>query len=395
MAYKLPPQPFPDADNPDGFGVWVRRFSDHLASRNYSEATIIGTNKAMRYFTNWVLDRGIERPEEVTKPILERYQRWLFHYRNPSGKPLTFSSQRQRLQKIKNFYKWLARQNVITINPAADLEMPRVERRLPRAILTRREIDKVFTLPDITDPFGFRDRTMMEVLYSTGIRRHELASLELFDVNKDDRTLSVRLGKGKKDRIVPIGRRALDWVQRYVFDTRSELILHPNETILFVGANGEPFDLEALTQLMRVYIRRARLGKNGACHIFRHSMATHMLEAGADLRHIQEILGHADTSTTSRYTRVSIKHLRLVHEATHPKSDFDSNPAPSPVRINIVDDDQRPGLHSTAPEQPDPRQLELFPGLASATPAPPADDVQSCLLLLAAEQDEEDASACR
>jgi integrase/recombinase XerD len=286
--------------------------------RNYSERTIAGTERALRLFVSWADDRGLERPAEVTKPILEHYQRWLFYYRKSTGKPLTFSSQRERLQKLRNFFKWLARQNAIPSNPASDLDLPRVERRIPRAILSEREIDKVLAQPDLSDPLGVRDRTMMEVLYSTGLRRHELAALELFDVDTERGTLTVRQGKGKRDRVVPIGERALGWIAKYIEEARSELIVSDAERTLFVNEHGERFNLGGLTNLMRWYVNRAKVGKHGACHIFRHTMATHMLEGGADIRHIQEILGHAETSTTAIYTRVSIRHLKRVHEATHP-----------------------------------------------------------------------------
>jgi integrase/recombinase XerD len=304
--------------DPHGLAAWTRRLLEHERVRNYSERTVTGTECALRLFVEWATDRGLERPEEVTKPVLEQYQRWLFYYRKPSGKPLTFSSQRQRLQKLRIFFRWLARQNAIPSNPASDLDLPRIERRIPRDILSEREIDKVLALPDLSDPLGVRDRTMMEVLYSTGIRRHELAALELFDIAAEAGTVTVRQGKGKRDRVVPIGSRALEWVERYVESARPELVVMQTEPALFLSDQGAPLNLGSLTNMMRSYVERAKVGKRGACHIFRHSMATHMLEGGADIRHIQEILGHAETSTTAIYTRVSIRHLKVVHETTHP-----------------------------------------------------------------------------
>jgi integrase/recombinase XerD len=159
---------------------------------------------------------------------------------------------------------------------------------------------------------------MMEVLYSTGVRRAELAALSLVDLDADRGTLSVRLGKGRKDRVIPIGERALRWVARYLDEVRPLLAISPDQGILFVDERGERFDLERLTRLMKRYIDAAKLGKTGACHIFRHTMATLMLEGGADVRHIQEILGHVELSTTQIYTRISIRHLKNVHDTTHP-----------------------------------------------------------------------------
>jgi len=307
-----------EVDDPDALMHWIRRFIEHQRVRNYSERTLITTESCLSMFAEWAHDRGLVRPAEITKPVLDLYQRWLFYFRKESGKALTFSSQRVRLQKLKGFFKWLAKENVILSNPASELEMPRIERRIPRAILSEKDIEKVLGEADTTDVLGLRDRAMMEVLYSTGIRRHELAHLELFDVDAERGTLTVRQGKGKKDRTVPIGERALGWVAKYLDTARPDLVAPPDDAALFLNERGERLALSHLTSLMRHYVDAAKLGKTGACHIFRHSMATLMLEGGADIRHIQEILGHVETSTTAIYTRVSIRHLKQVHDATHP-----------------------------------------------------------------------------
>lgn len=315
-GYKRPVRS--DGSDPDGLVAWGRRFVEHLEVRNYAGATVLATESSLRLFSEWAHDRDITRPSEVTKPVLESYQRWLFYYRKRSGKALTFATQRVQLQKLRGYFKWLSRQNAIPSNPASELELPRIERRLPRAILSEREVERVLMQADLTDALGLRDRAMMEVLYSTGIRRHELAGLELFDVAEDRGTLTVRQGKGKKDRVVPIGERALGWVRRYLDEARGRLVVPPETSLLFLNEHGEALGLGRLTNLMRSYIDGAKLGKTGACHIFRHTMATLMLEGGADVRHIQEILGHAETSTTAIYTRVSIQRLKAVHDATHP-----------------------------------------------------------------------------
>ncbi len=319
MAKKGDKQPFPgDERDPGALFHWVLRFLEHQRVRNYSERTLATTESALRGFVEWANDRELEHASQITKPVLDAYQRWLFYFRSSTGKPLAFSSQRVRLQKLRGFFKWLTKENVILSNPASELEMPRVERRIPRAILTEREIEKVLAQADTTDILGLRDRAIMEVLYSTGIRRHELAGLEIFDVEPSRGTLTVRQGKGKKDRTVPIGERALGWVAKYLDEARPELSTPPEDAALFLNERGERLDLNYLTNHMRAYVDAAKLGKRGACHIFRHSMATLMLEGGADIRHIQEILGHVETSTTAIYTRVSIRHLKQVHDATHP-----------------------------------------------------------------------------
>lgn len=304
--------------DPEALFHWVPRFLEWLRVRNYSERTVVGTLSGLRLFTEWAVDRELEHANQITKPVLDAYQRWLFHYRTPEGKPLAFSSQRFRLQKVKNFFRWLTKENVIPSNPASELEMPRIERRIPRAILSEREVEKVLALADLTDPVGLRDRVMMEVLYSTGIRRTELAGLDLFDIEPVRGVLTVRLGKGKKDRVVPIGERALGWIARYLDEVRPLLSAPPEVPALFLSERGERLTPNYLTSHIRLYVHGAKLGKTGSCHIFRHSMATLMLEGGADVRLIQEILGHAELSTTAIYTRVSVRHLKRVHDATHP-----------------------------------------------------------------------------
>jgi hypothetical protein len=158
----------------------------------------------------------------------------------------------------------------------------------------------------------------MEVLYSTGIRRHELAGLDVFDIDAARGTLTVRQGKGRKDRTVPIGEHALAWVARYLDEARPALVAPPETPALFLSERGDRPELQYLTTHARRYVDGAKLGKHRACQIFRHSIATLMLEGGADIRHIQEILGHAETSTTAIDTRVSIVRLKQVHDATHP-----------------------------------------------------------------------------
>ena len=169
---------------------------------------------------------------------------------------------------------------------------------------------------------------LSKVLYATGPRRTELSALRLADIAADRGTVIVRQGKGRKDRVVPIGERALLWVGRYLDEVRPTLVAPPGHPALFVNHAGAPIAPARLTQLMRRYIDSANLGKTGACHVFRHTMATLMLEGGADVRLIQEILGHAELSTTETYTRVNIKHLKAVHTATHHGANLPGRPRP-------------------------------------------------------------------
>jgi integrase/recombinase XerD len=313
-----PKEPVGDARDPDSLYNYLRRFGEWQAEKNYSPRTIENREVAVRYFIAWAAIRGLSRPHDITKPILERYQRHLFLHRKKDGEPLSARSQIAFTTPIRAFFKWLARHNHILYNPASELEMPRQERRLPRHILTVAEAEAVLAMPDLKAPIGIRDRAMLETLYSTGMRRMELINLKLYDIDAERGTVMVRQGKGKKDRMIPIGVRALAWIAKYRDDVRPELASGADDGALFLTTLGEAFMPNRLTQLVREYVDAAQTGKRGSCHLFRHTMATLMLENGADIRFIQAMLGHAELSTTQIYTQVSIRMLKEIHTATHP-----------------------------------------------------------------------------
>ena len=310
--------PIGDLSDARSFAALLAAYADWLRVRNYAEATVTNREHYVGEFAKWCAERALTRPAEVTKPLLERYQRWLFQYRQKNGKPLTFPSQLQHLIPVRAFFKWLGRNNHILANPAADLELPRGEKRLPKHILTASEAERVLALPPLDEPLGLRDRALLEVFYSTGMRRMEAVGLKLYDLDAERGTVMIRQGKGKKDRMVPMGARAFAWVARYVEEARPKLSLMPDDGTVFLTNLGTPFEAGRLTQLVRDYIDAAETGKRGACHLFRHTCATLMHEGGADIRFIQQLLGHAELSTTQIYTQVSIRMLKEVHTRTHP-----------------------------------------------------------------------------
>jgi len=313
-----PLPPIGDASDPDSLYAYMLRFMEWLRVQNYADRTVENREHYLRYFIEWCEDRGLSKPQEITKPILERYQRYLFHYRKANGEPLSIRSQHTHTVPVRAYFKWLTRQNYILYNPASEIDLPRLEKRLPKHVLTQAEVELVINQPDINTVFGVRDRAILETFYSTGIRRMELIHLKLHDVDGDRGTLMVRQGKGKKDRMIPIGDRALRWVLKYRDEARTELAMPEDDTTLFLTNYGLPFTRNRMSQLVRDYVNEADMGKTGSCHLFRHTMATLMLENGADIRFIQAMLGHADISTTQIYTQVSIRQLKEIHTATHP-----------------------------------------------------------------------------
>jgi integrase/recombinase XerD len=310
----------PGVHEPDGLQAWMKKYLEWLRMRNYSERTVENRESYLGFFIAWCEVRSVLRPQEVTKPMLERYQRHLFHLRKANGKPLSFRAQHSRLVPVRAYFKWLTRQNVLLWNPASELELPRLERRLPKHVLTASEAEIVLEQPEVREPLGVRDRAVLETLYSTGIRRMEVLGLGVYDLDVERGTLMVRQGKGKKDRMVPIGQRAVAWLERYLSDVRPSLVVPPDEGALFLTHMGEQFTPHGMSGLVRRYVDAAEIGKRGSCHLFRHTMATLMLENGADIRYIQEMLGHVKLETTQIYTQVSIRKLKEVHALTHPSA---------------------------------------------------------------------------
>ena len=297
----------------------AERFIDHLRILNRTDKAVRSRGNDLKYFLRWCHERDLIYPHQINHAALESYQRTLFRYRKANGKPLSVSSQRGRLGGMKTFFSWFCRQHIIEANPASDIELPRAEKRLPGEALSVEQMEAVLSMPDITDPLGIRERAILELFYSTGIRRTEMARLSLIDLNREKRILWVRLGKGRKDRVVPVGSRALQWVEKYIEDVRPLLAVDPDEAGLFLTGYGRPFNEEVLGRNVRNTILKADIGRTkGGPHLLRHTCATHMLEGGADIRFIQQLLGHEKLETTAIYTRVNIDQLQNVHARCHP-----------------------------------------------------------------------------
>jgi len=318
-----------DPSDPRGMATLLAAFLENLKVKGYTERSVATADWHLGRFLLWLEDRSIVRPQDVTRPILQSYQRHLFYYRRKDDRPLSFRSQQLRLVSVRGFFKWLAKAGYLPANPASDLDLPKTPARLPRDFLTIEEAESVLSRPDLDSPFGLRDRAILETLYSTGIRRTELTRLSVFDVHLGRGALFVREGKGQKDRVVPMGERAAAWIAKYLADVRPHLANEPDEGTLFLTYQGFSISPDVLSQLVRDYIVSSGVVKNGACHLFRHTMATLMLENGADVRFIQAMLGHASLQSTQLYTQVSITKLREIHAATHPGARLAPSSAPA------------------------------------------------------------------
>jgi site-specific recombinase XerD len=231
----------------------------------------------------------------------------------------------RKLSSLKAFFKWLERENIVAHNPAQAVLSPKTARPLPD-VLDITEIEAMLALPDLETPFGIRDRALLETLYATGIRVAEAAALTLGDIDWRAGEVRVAEGKGGKDRVVLLGSHALHSLKRYVDESRAVLMARRRSTVaattdsVWINMRGTALSAHAIYTVVVGYATRAGILKNVTPHTLRHSFATHMLEGGADLRVVQELLGHRSLSSTQIYTRVGTAHLLKVYAAAHPRA---------------------------------------------------------------------------
>jgi integrase/recombinase XerD len=293
-------------------------YLDWMSVHNYASTTCTNRRRYLSYFCAWAQGQGLSEASEVTLHDLVCYQSHLHARRKRNGEPLGVATQVQRLIPVTQLFTWLRREHRIADNPAADLLLPRPDRKLPEATLSAEEMGRLVAAPQVGRPLGLRDRAVLEVFYSCALRRSELIALLVKDVDFERGTVFVRSGKGSKDRYVPIGERALFWLRLYLGLVRPMFITEQHPDYVFLSSAGSPLCADWLCRRIRMYLASVGIDKRGSCHLLRHSVATLMLEGGADIRYVAEMLGHARLETTQRYTRVSIDRLRVVHASCHP-----------------------------------------------------------------------------
>ena len=308
--------PHEDPSNENPLHLLKESFVQWTIGIGLSPQTANIRKTALSHFIRWCHGRAIDAPAAISRDVLEAYQFHLSQYRKANGETLEPSTQATRLNPLKAFCKWLVRQRLVEWDASRDLILPRLPRRLPRRVPTIGEVHTIIGSVGSESAAALRDRAIMETLYSTGLRRMELARLKTADISFDASTVLVRCGKGRRDRLVPLGAMARGWIERYLDEVRPRLQAGLDRGEVFLTDYGEPFRGNRLGDQIHRYVARA--GLPGACHIFRHACATHMLENGADIRFIQAMLGHSQLSTTEIYTQVSISKLKEVHAATHP-----------------------------------------------------------------------------
>lgn len=297
-------------------------------ARGLSPRTVEGKRYVLKSFIAWCLVRRVKSVGRVTLMMLEDYRKYLFHYRRPfSDNPLDIATQRKRLTDVVVYFRRLRKMGLTGHDPGREFELPFVPRRPPQAYLTVEEIEAICRMPLLYGITGYRDRTIIEVHFATGIRRAEVANLDIPDVDFKEGVVIVRRGKGQRDRRVPIAPRALAWVRFYLANIRPRFAHIDSGDALFLTSRGRRFEPPKLGERTSRYVKLAGINKRGGSTLFRHSTATLMLDNGADLRHVQEMMGHAEITTTQIYTHVAIGKLKEVYKRTHP-ANFSEPPSP-------------------------------------------------------------------
>jgi integrase/recombinase XerD len=300
------------------------RFLGHLQARAFAPRTVESYRVHLRVFLDWLETVAVVTSlSQVRRETVQAYQQHLLtvEERDATGRvhPLATSTQLGRLCTLKSFFGWAAREGEVLSNPAADIELPKLMQRLPRTLTTHESMQILDGAAGST-PLDVRDRAMLETLWATGIRIKELAELELLDLDLTSGELCIRCGKGGKSRLVPLTRPAKAALHEYLRGARAQLARPEAPTSrLFITARGRRFRSNNLTVRITRLCLRAHLRGRVTPHTWRHSVATQLLKAGADLRAIQELLGHASLQTTQRYTRLDLGDLKRVVERCHPR----------------------------------------------------------------------------
>ena len=298
---------------------WVERFGRHLRSeRNLSGHTAAAYDHELATLVAWCDAQHLEH-----WPRLDSQHVRMYAARSHAGGLAPRSVQR-RLSAVRSFFRYLIREKVLTHNPAAEVRAPKVKRGLPGTL----DVDQVGRLLEIpvTDPLSARDRAIMELFYSSGLRLAELVSLDLGDVDLAEQLVRVT-GKGRKTRIVPVGRMAREAIVRWLQDRGG--VARADQPALFVARNGQRLSPRAIQVRIAQWARRQGLPVHVHPHLFRHSFASHILESSQDLRGVQELLGHADISTTQVYTHLDFQHLARIYDKAHPRAHRKGPPAPA------------------------------------------------------------------
>lgn len=296
--------------------LWKERFADALRLSGSSARTVEAYTSEVRPLFEFFEALGLRSLAEVRREHLESYREQLFH----QDPPLKLSTQSLRMTAVRSFFRTLRRQGYLEQDPGLELSGIRVVGSTVRQTLSEDEMLRLLQAPNVEETLGLRDRAILEMLYSCGLRNSELCSLKLADLDAGRSQVRVVAGKGGMSRLLPLGQHALGWSLSYLEKSRPLLLKEGrDEGFLFLSLRGGKMDRETLTNLVKRAGEWAGIGAVVTPHVLRHSVATHMLARSAGIRYIQQLLGHRSLQSTQVYTRVEISHLQRVHQLTHPR----------------------------------------------------------------------------
>ncbi len=280
--------------------------------RNLSGNTVSSYKNDITSLLNFMETFGITDPSQVSKKDLNSF------FSSLSKTGLSSNSAARYYSSIKGFFRYLFIQNYIKENPVEKVSSPKLKKGLP-LVLSVTEVDSILSRPDTSNVLGLRDKALLELLYACGVRVSELLGLKVSDLFFNEEIIRV-FGKGSKERLVPVGRSAVKWVNEYLIKSRPMLEKkHKSENFLFLNTRGTKLSRMGIWKIVDKYVKDAGIKKEVHPHTFRHSFATHLLEGGADLRAVQEMLGHADISTTQIYTHIDREYIKQMHKDFHPR----------------------------------------------------------------------------
>lgn len=285
----------------------------HLRLRQYSPATLDNYSDQLKRFGVWLAAQPYLDLRQITRRAIDAYQSHV------KTEPIGIETQALRLRAVKRLFEHLTASGQLLFNPAEHIVEMRRRARLPKPVLTHKEVDKLLSCPNTSLPLGIRDRALLEVLYATGIRVGELEQVTVHHVDLNLGTLQVRHAKGGRARVVPLGQTATRWLREYLTQVRPRLARRrPFERALFVVIGGKPLLQTQIRALVQQYRLAAKIKKAVTPHGLRHTCATHLLQAGADIRAIQQLLGHIRLDSTVIYTRVAPIEIKAMHQQYHP-----------------------------------------------------------------------------
>jgi integrase/recombinase XerD len=297
----------------------IPEYLKYMQAVNRSPVTIKITRFALLRFVRYLEGEQITEIDDLSREVLEEYQQELAFSFTAKGKPLGIRTQEKQLCTVKVFTRFLRDHDYLMHDPGEAIKLPKQPKRLPRSILTHKEVKQLLAAPNMQTNTGYRDRVLLEILYDTAIRRAELSGITVTDLDLDAGYVKV-LGKGDKERVVPLSKKVCELITNYLLAVRPALVRGEDNGRLLLNDKGGPLLTHTIYRIIKLTAKKAKIKKNITTHTFRHTCVTHMLKNGAPIRHLQEMLGHESLQSTQIYTHVTINDLKEIHAKYHPSN---------------------------------------------------------------------------